>query len=356
MSLVEQFKILSTTDSETWNNYLELFPTEKQDIFQTPEYYQLSEYTNNGKARCFIYEYDGCIAAYPFLINSVNELGYDLEEQYYDIQGAYGYNGVITNCDTSQFINSFFNCFDNYCRQNNIIAEFIRINPLLTNALQNRKDYEIIHDRDNVYLNLLNEDIFNTAYEYSTRKNVRKAIESGLSFKSVLGNEICTLDLDSFCKIYNHTMTRNNADEFYYFNFEYFKNISVQLGKKTLFVFVLFQDIVISCELILLGTNVAYSFLGGTLSDYYQYRPNDFLKHESIKLLKDKKYHSFLLGGGSPGVFKYKKSFSKFGVIPFYIGKKIHNMKIYNEVVSEWSKRYPNKTESHKNMVLKYRF
>ena len=36
---------------------------------------------------------------YPYVEGKVNTLGYELDDIYYDIQGAYGYNGALTNCD-----------------------------------------------------------------------------------------------------------------------------------------------------------------------------------------------------------------------------------------------------------------
>lgn len=350
------YEIFDLSESQKWNEYLHRLPINQQDIYFTPEYYHLYEELGDGKTQCFVFEEDKKIALYPYLINSVNEVGYDLNEQYYDIQGAYGYNGISTNSYNQHFLNSFFDCFDEYCKQHNIIAEFLRINPLFQNPLIHRKNYELVHDRDNINANLLKENIFETEYEYSTRKNIRKAIKSGLTFKSVLGKEITNCDLESFCRIYNHTMKRNNAEDFYYFNTNYFNSISTQLKEKALFVFALSDTQIISCELVLLSGRIAYSFLGGTIRDYYQFRPNDFLKHETINLLKAMGYNNFLLGGGAEGVFNYKKSFSKNGVIPFYIGKKTHNKRVYDEVVSQWEIKYPEKVDKYKNFLLKYRY
>ena len=36
---------------------------------------------------------------YPYIEGKLNTLGYELDDIYYDIQGAYGYNGALTNCD-----------------------------------------------------------------------------------------------------------------------------------------------------------------------------------------------------------------------------------------------------------------
>jgi len=42
--------------------------------------------------------------------------------------------------------------------------------------------------------------------------------------------------------------------------------------------------------------------------------------------------------------------------LPFYIGKKIHNKIIYDEVVRQWEEKYPGKILKYKNHLLKYRF
>lgn len=353
---MESIEVLDFNNLDKWHHYLLQLPLSQQDIFFSPEYYSFCESLGHGKANCFVLQNGKDIVMYPFLKNSVNKLGFDLSEQYFDVQGVYGYNGVITNSNSVEFIKGFFACFDEYCNKNNIIAEFLRINPILPNFLLFRNNFQIIHDRNNVNVNLLNNNIFDNEYEYSTRKNVRKAISNGLNFASFFGNEISESELESFSMIYNHTMKRNNAEEFYYFDIDYFKDLSYYLGKKALFVFVLLDNNYISCELVLLGSITAYSFLGGTLSEYFNFRPNDFLKHNTICLLKNLGFHNFILGGGDEGIFRYKKSFSKKGVIPFYIGKKIHNQVIYNGVVRQWEMEKYSQKEKYANILLKYRY
>jgi len=43
-------------------------------------------------SQCVFYEKNDDIALYPFLKNSVNNLGYELDKEYFDFQGAYTYN------------------------------------------------------------------------------------------------------------------------------------------------------------------------------------------------------------------------------------------------------------------------
>lgn len=356
MNSGERFEILTSKDTDKWNDLIRGIPSNQRDIYFTPEYYTLYEDLGDGAAQCYVFRKNDKVLLYPFLLNSVNKLGYDLPDQYYDIQGAYGYNGVLTTDQSPDFISKAFKGFDNHCAKQNIIVEFLRINPLLPNPLASRSAFSLVYDRENVRVDLKNGFTESEEFEYSTMKNIRKAISSGLKCRFVYGSDISDKDLVDFIRIYHHTMERNNADKYYYFNNDYFQNIARKLGKSALFTFVGLNEHMIASELVLLGNSVAYSFLGGTLKEFYEYRPNDFLKAEVIRFLKNINLDFFLLGGGSEGVLRYKKSFSKNGIIPFYFGKRIHNVNVYNEVIRQWSDINPEKTDKFKSMVLCYRF
>ena len=99
--------ILTLKDKEKWSEYLSLFDPRQMDVYFTPEYYSLYEAYGDGEAICFVYQEEQSIALYPFMKNSVNKLVYELEGEYFDIQGAYGYNGVVTNCKEQVFLNRF---------------------------------------------------------------------------------------------------------------------------------------------------------------------------------------------------------------------------------------------------------
>ena len=144
--------VLTLSDKDKWNKYLHKLPINQQDIYFTSEYYELYERNGDGKALCFVFEQDEEIALYPFLINSVNELGYDLDAEYYDIQGAYGYNGVVTSSYKTNFREVFYQEFESYCNDNNIIAEFTRFHPLLGNYKFSETDLNIVFDRKTIFL------------------------------------------------------------------------------------------------------------------------------------------------------------------------------------------------------------
>jgi lipid II:glycine glycyltransferase (peptidoglycan interpeptide bridge formation enzyme) len=103
-------------------------------------------------------------------------------------------------------------------------------------------------------------------------------------------------------------MDRANAEGEYYFSKEFFETI-VSMQDNIMFFHVVYEGKIISTELVIYGAKNCYSYLGGTDRDYFDQRPNDFLKYEVIKWAKEKGLKNFVLGGGygsDDGIFQYK--------------------------------------------------
>lgn len=353
------FEILSLSDSAKWNEYMLRLPQDQRDIYSTPEYYSLYEGRGEGVAQCFVFENSKGLALYPFLKNSVNSLGYKLDKEYSDIQGAYGYNGVVASYTEDAFLDDLSQVFTLWCEQNNIIAEFERFNPLLNNHIKS-KWITPIDLLDNISINLTNyEDIWQKSFHRKVREAIRKAQRYGLTYLSFSGGDISDEFLNHFLEIYNHMLQRNGADSSYFYSLEYFKQIKTLLPNNTLFTFALFNDTPISTELIIHNSVNAYAFLGGTLSDFFDKSPNTFIRSEILKDLLSKGLLCCNIGGGisrNDSLYLYKKSFSINTSSIFYIGKKIHNTEVYREVVNQWEHKFPEKREKFQSRLLKYRY
>jgi hypothetical protein len=112
-----------------------------------------------------------------------------------------------------------------------------------------------------------------------------------------------------------------------------------------------------STELVLHSEKYAYSFLGGTLNEYYEFRPNDYLKNEIIKWCNENGKERFILGGGyhkDDGIYKYKKCFTSDSDVPFHIGKHIFDEEVYNRMV-EIRKSSDNNFDENNTYFPKYR-
>ena len=78
-----------------------------------------------------------------------------------------------------------------------------------------------------------------------------------------------------------------------------------------------------------------------------------------IKSAKAHGCHYVHFGGGTSGdpensLLHYKMNFSK-TLSEFWIGKKVHNETVYNQIVEQWKENYPDSYATHKQMLLGYR-
>jgi hypothetical protein len=351
------FKILELKDKELWSYYLKKIPLEQQDIYYTPEYLAQYENYGDGKALCFVFEKDGEIAIYPFLFNSINRLGYLLDNEYFDIQGAYGYNGVISTTVKNSFIEEFYKNFNEYCFEKNIIAEFTRFHPLIKNQTFSKNHFNVVFDRKTVCVDLTDDyaTIFKN-FQTSTRKQIKRAINRhGIRVK-YFENDL--KQLDTFFNIYNDTMRRVKSSKYLYFNKEYFSQL-IEKTPNVCFV-AYYKDKPIGSIIAFYNKYYIHGHLGGALLEYLPMSPYSLLYSEMIKFGQSKGCRFLHVGGGATSnpddsLLKYKMNFSD-KTLDFYIGKKIYNKKIYDHIVNQWEINNPEKKETYKNFLLKYRY
>tara|TARA_R100000306_G_scaffold140_1_gene297 strand:+ start:15467 stop:16525 length:1059 start_codon:yes stop_codon:yes gene_type:complete len=177
-------------------------------------------------------------------------------------------------------------------------------------------------------------------FENKVRKNVRRAKRENLRAEIIDGSDLSIKQLRVFYDIYVDTMKRNNAEDKYYFSFEQFSSFSSSRGELCAFCFIYDENKVVSVEMVLKSEDSIFSFLGGTLSEAFSKRPNDFLKYELINWARNEGLKYFVLGGGygaEDGIYNYKKSFFPNDVVDYCVGKFIHNENDY-KTLSEKAK------------------
>src|SRR5688572_26769125 len=351
-------QIFTLQNRSAWQARYDQLPSIAKDIYATPGFYALFESENNGQANCFFFERNGEFAMYPYLKSNVNNLGYILPENYYDIQAPYGYNGLLATTHDVTFISEFSDEFQSFCKQENIIAEMIRFNPVTKN--ERLMPYaEAIDVLENVTVDLSRgyDFVWNNSFEKTVRNRVRKAEAFKLSFEYYTGDHITDEKVEWFKTIYLGTMQRNKASRAYYFDELFFSRLLENLSADVLLVFVLVDSRPVSTELLFLNESTAYGYLGVTAEDMFHANPNTFLCHKLMEVLTNHfGIKCYSMGGGlsrHDGLFKFKKSFSKNSQgSSIYIGRKIHNEKVYNNVVEQWQARFPLIGDQYKNYVL----
>lgn len=347
-------EVISLKEAKKWERLLFSVPAERQDVYFSPDYYSLYEAYGDGQACCCVFTEGSELALYPFLKNPITPLGYQLDREYYDIQGAYGYNGVVSSSDDKVFIGDFWTEFDAWCQENDVIAEFMRFHPLMKNHLLGEEHFSLIHDRNTVFLDLTqSEEAIFAGFDKGTRQHIRKATKT-IEIRPAERSEEC---VQIFNHIYRENMEHVNSIPYLFFNLQHFRNMFQQ---DNIEFFIAWQgDIPIACYSGLVSKEYYGNYLRASLTDYNRTGVNTLMYWSMIKSAKAHGCHYVHFGGGTSGdpansLLQYKMNFSK-TLSEFWIGKKVHNETVYSEVVSQWKEKYPDSYAAHRQMLLGYR-
>ncbi len=324
-------KIYQLSDGEQWNTVVRSF--EKYDVYYLKEYVEAFSIRGDGEPLLFCYEDEDLRAIHVVMKRDIaaDERFKDKiqADTFYDVVTPYGYGGWLFQ--GLGLAEKAYEAYILWCKQNNIISEFVRFS-LFSNS---RESYygDVIPRMNNVVCDLncsMNDMLMR--FEHKVRKNYKKAQRAGLQIEiDTVGDK-----LNDFLDIYYSTMDRNNAEKGYYFTETFFKTINKMRGNFTYF-HVLYEGKIIASELVIIGSENMYSYLGGTYNEYFDMRPNDFLKCEIIKWGIEQGYRRFVLGGGygsDDGIFRYKKGFAPEGIVQFYTGQMIFSETEYKKLVN----------------------
>lgn len=170
-------------------------------------------------------------------------------------------------------------------------------------------------------------------YDHKVRKNVNKASRAGLS--ATVAPRFA--DVAEFAGLYEDTMERRGADPFYRFGADFFGRLAANLRGSCLVAEVRDADgALVSAELVLLSDRSLYSFLGGTRREALPSGANDLLKHTVIEHGRAAGLSAYVLGGGyraGDGIFRYKRSLDRDGVVPFRVAQIVADVETYDRLV-----------------------
>ena len=313
---------------DSWVSHWESWPG--REVYAHPHYVRLFS-DKACRALCAAWRSDrGCVL-YPFLFRDIAAEPFCGEAPIhaFDIVTPYGYGGPFRwgEGDPDDLADRFWSAFSEWAARQPVVSEFIRFTLFPEDVLRYPGERE--EKLTNVVrsLDIDGERIW-MEYEHKVRKNVNMARRSGVRVEVDLSGE----RLDEFLKIYSGTMDRRQASRGYYFPSRFFETLRDALPGQFAYFHALHEGKVVSTELVLVSAESVYSFLGGTDGGGFDLRPNDLLKHEIILWAAKNCKQRFVLGGGylpDDGIFRYKKSFSPSGCVPFHVGRRVLDRELY---------------------------
>jgi hypothetical protein len=300
-------------------------------VFGHPAYGELFR-AQGDRLFCAIWQEEGGGVLFPFITRPLaREPWADGYEQLWDAINPYGYGGPYVWGNGVGVATRYWESFGQWARDFRLVSLFARLSVFPEQLVS--FDGEVEERAPNVVRSLeLTEDELWADYEHKVRKNVKRALVSGLTVEE----DPEAKELDAFLQIYNSTMDRRDAASGYYFSRDFFAQIVATLPGQFTFFHVRDCKRIVSTELVLVSQKNIYSFLGGTIEDAFKMRPNDLLKHEIIRWGMRHGKRSFVLGGGyggPDGIFRYKMAFAPGGQVPFRVARRIDLPDAYRALV-----------------------
>jgi hypothetical protein len=311
------------------------------DVYYRLEYHQL--YSCHG-GRCLAYIARGGDETlfHPFFLRSIGSVGsVPVSPRLNDIETVYGYAGPIATTDSREFLAEAWRGFEQWCRDNNVVAEFIRFNPLLRTERFAHAQAEVSFDRETVIVSLDgDEEMLWRSYPSVQRNSVRKALKMGLTCEEANLKD----GLSVFVDLYEATMQRVDAAAFYHFPLAYYDLIERTLAANTRIFLVKYAGKTVAAAVFFVGGDTVHYHLSGSCAEAQQLAPNNLLLHEVALWGQRHGFRRLHLGGGRSNapddpLLGFKKRVSK-QVVPFYLGRQIHDQEKYNELCELWQSQY----------------
>lgn len=352
---LNEFKVLNASIPDDQREWLRVWSSwEGREVGAHPEYVGLFCQAGE-KAMCSVYRGRQGLVIFPMVLRPLAEQPWGKRfAGMYDITTAYGYGGPFALEGAEG--DAFWENYNGWASETGVVSTFARLSLFPEDLIPLEGREEAI--AENVVRDLAkDEEVIWMDYEHKVRKNVKKALRSGLEVITDSEGRF----LSEFLDIYYTTMERREARCEYRFPRSFFERIIALLPGSYVFFLVRGGGEFIAAELVLLSGFYAYSFLGGTKAEFFELRPNDLLKDFAFRWAKAHGKRAFVLGGGyqrDDGILRYKLSFSPKGIRPFRVLKIIQNAEAYQELLQarrEWEKENGRSWEPSPGFFPEYR-
>lgn len=329
-------KVISIDEHEHWDEIVSTF--ENHDIYYYSHHAKLYEIHGDGTPTLIYYADETCRGIHVGMLRDIaqNDTFKNVieEDTYFDLTTPYGYGGFLIEGKLTE--SSMFRLkqeYLRYCQQNNIVSEFVRFHPLLNNSNDTQSIFNVEEVGQTVTIDLSDKELIWDNYDSSNRRNIRKAIKSGVKINWGVDPRL----IDEFIPLYNSTMKRDKAKDYYYFDREYYDYLLENLGKNIMFFYATLKEEIIAMAIIYISNKNMHYHLSASKQKHNNLYPTNYLLHEVALWGNMHGFTSFHLGGGlganDDNLLKFKQKFNKKSITTFSTGKKIYNKEIYNHLV-----------------------
>ncbi len=324
--------VISIKQGKQWDSIVRSF--KNYDVYWLSGYVKGFQIHGDGEPLLFLYKSErvrGINVAMKRDIAKDSRFAGILEEgRYFDITTPYGYGGWLIEGDDTK---GLFDAYQDWCKRNGIISELVRFHPIVKNHEKVRHFYEVTQLGKVVHMNLESPEVIWSNLTGFNQNRIRKAIKNGVKIYSGRCPEI----YETFRKIYNSTMEKVGAEDYYYFEPEFYTSVLNDLPQNAQVFYAVKDGAVIAASIMLTANGMMNYHLSGRLREYSSLAANNLLLYGAALWGAANGYKSLYLGGGvgarEDSLFRFKRTFYRGESNHFFIGKKIYEQEKYDELV-----------------------
>lgn len=330
-----KIQIVTLSDYMKWDEIVKSF--KHYDVYWLSGYVRAFEINGDGQPLLFFYENSDTRGINVVMKRDISCTChfFNIIEQnrYFDFSTPYGYGGWIIEGDG---INELFRTYEEWCLNNNIISEFVRFHPIIMNNVTCENSYKVIQLGKVVTLDTTSSEKIWSNLTSKNRNCIRKAQKNSIKIYNGRYPQIYRVFMD----IYNKTMDKDNADKYYYFSQEFYDSVLNNLPYNSQVFYAEYEEKVIAASIMLMSNRKMNYHLSASLKEYSSLAASNLLLYSAAVWASNNGYETLYLGGGvgsrEDNLFKFKKSFFRGeDLYSFYIGKKIFNKNVYDELVKK---------------------
>ncbi|WP_144478305.1 GNAT family N-acetyltransferase [Cytobacillus oceanisediminis] len=334
---IHDLSVVKFDNPEKWDRIVKGF--KNYDVYYLSDYVKAFNIHGDGEPTLFYYVDENIKA-----MNVVMKRDISLDKRftgkipsntYFDTTTPYGYGGFLLEGKiTEDSLNNLNIEYSSLCEKTGIISEFVRFHPVLKNGDDLENIYDIttlgktiivdLNSREQVWDNLTSKN----------RNMIRKANKSGVEIYWGRDPNL----FDKFIGLYNATMDKDNAHDYYYFNSDFYNSILNDLKYNSLIFYAVYEKRIIAMSMVLFSNDQLHYHLSASVREYQNLAPTNLLLYEVACWGCENGYKTFHLGGGlgskEDSLYKFKKVFNKNSNTTFKIGRKIFSEEMYNEMIS----------------------
>ena len=307
--------------------------TKLPDIYFLPVWGKLYQEYDQGEAYVFEFKNESGHVYHQFVKRVVPDKINGIV--YYDIVSNNGFNGpIVLTVDSAKkdiFLAEYDTAFQQYCMDNNIVAEYVKFNPWLKNHLDFEKIYITKYNNYTLYTDLTVSDFFKEEFCSKIRNQIRKSIKNGVHIEF----DFAGSSINEFNRLYKITIKKNNISKHFLFDISFLSKTFKILENNQFIINAIFEGKYISSAIFLNYGDYLHYHLCANDTQYYPLNANSLILYEACNWAQNNGKKQIHLGGAfSNELFAFKKQFTKNGICDYYVGTKIRNKVIYDDLVN----------------------